>query len=281
MPLKIFNKIKDKNLYQLSICAIFKNEARYLREWIEFHRIVGVEHFYLYNNNSTDGYLTEIENYIKEGIVDLFQWEMHPGQGQAYMDCIQYQASTKWLAVIDIDEFLFPVERDDLLEVLEEYDEPDRAAVCVAWESLNSAGEKFYRNDYVINRFRYKIKKSFFPIKSVIRPERVLSTPNPHIFIPKAGFVNKDETGKIIQSVTLNCRCRSLKLCINHYALKSFEEWKIKQTRGRATVKAQRTQLFFDNLEKYPAQLDERILRFLPALKQRLPLKTVMTEESR
>ena len=123
-----------KKQYQLSICAIFKNEARYLREWIEFHRIVGVEHFYLYNNNSTDGYLTEIENYIKEGIVDLFQWEMYPGQVQAYMDCIQNKASTKWLAFIDIDEFLFPVEHDGLLEVLEEYDEPDRAAVCVFWE---------------------------------------------------------------------------------------------------------------------------------------------------
>ena len=33
--------------YKVSIGAIFKNEALYLKEWIEFHRIVGVEHFYL------------------------------------------------------------------------------------------------------------------------------------------------------------------------------------------------------------------------------------------
>ncbi len=36
----------------MSLCAIFKDEADYLREWIEFHRIVGVEHFYLYNNSN-------------------------------------------------------------------------------------------------------------------------------------------------------------------------------------------------------------------------------------
>ena len=33
----------------LSICAIYRDEAPYLVEWIEFHRLVGVEHFYLYD----------------------------------------------------------------------------------------------------------------------------------------------------------------------------------------------------------------------------------------
>ena len=35
--------------HQLSICAIFKNEAKFLKEWIEYHRLVGVDHFYLYD----------------------------------------------------------------------------------------------------------------------------------------------------------------------------------------------------------------------------------------
>lgn len=30
----------------LAVCAIFRDEAPYLAEWIEFHRLVGVEHFY-------------------------------------------------------------------------------------------------------------------------------------------------------------------------------------------------------------------------------------------
>ena len=50
----IFPREKRTLKYKVSICAIFKNEAKYLREWIEFHKIVGVEHFYLYNNFSTD-----------------------------------------------------------------------------------------------------------------------------------------------------------------------------------------------------------------------------------
>jgi hypothetical protein len=42
--------------HYLSICAIFKDEAPYLQEWIEFHRLLGVEKFYLYNNNSRDNF---------------------------------------------------------------------------------------------------------------------------------------------------------------------------------------------------------------------------------
>ena len=38
--------------YQVSACLIFKDCGRYLAEWIEFHHMAGIEHFYLYNNNS-------------------------------------------------------------------------------------------------------------------------------------------------------------------------------------------------------------------------------------
>lgn len=52
----------------LSICAIFRNEADYLKEWIEFHRLVGVEHFFLYNNFSEDAYLSILGDYIGQGL---------------------------------------------------------------------------------------------------------------------------------------------------------------------------------------------------------------------
>ena len=42
--------------YELGIVAIFRNEAKNLREWIEYHRLAGVEHFWLYNHGSTDNW---------------------------------------------------------------------------------------------------------------------------------------------------------------------------------------------------------------------------------
>jgi hypothetical protein len=38
---------KSNPIGYVSIAAIFKDEAHYLREWIEFHNMLGVEHFFL------------------------------------------------------------------------------------------------------------------------------------------------------------------------------------------------------------------------------------------
>ncbi len=58
----------------LAVAAIFRNEAPYLAEWIEFHRLVGVEKFYLFNNLSADEYLTVLQPYIDDDIVELIEW---------------------------------------------------------------------------------------------------------------------------------------------------------------------------------------------------------------
>ena len=38
--------------YFLSLCCIIKNE-RYLEEFIIYYRLLGVEHFYIYDNDSS------------------------------------------------------------------------------------------------------------------------------------------------------------------------------------------------------------------------------------
>ena len=63
--INIFGKHdKRKMKYQVSLCLIFKNEAPFLKEWLDYHLTIGVSHFYLYNNNSDDNYLDVIKPYI-------------------------------------------------------------------------------------------------------------------------------------------------------------------------------------------------------------------------
>ena len=47
---------KNNYPYQLSVIAIFQNEDRFLKEWLDFYRVLGVDHFYLFNNLSEDNY---------------------------------------------------------------------------------------------------------------------------------------------------------------------------------------------------------------------------------
>jgi hypothetical protein len=52
--------------YYLSVGAIFRNEARFLPEWIEYHRLHGVDHFYLFNNLSEDDYKAALKPYVDQ-----------------------------------------------------------------------------------------------------------------------------------------------------------------------------------------------------------------------
>ena len=65
----------------LSVCAIYKNEARYLAEWIEFHLLAGVEHFFLYDNDSTDDHREVLAPYMRAGLVTVTDWPGLPGSG--------------------------------------------------------------------------------------------------------------------------------------------------------------------------------------------------------
>ncbi len=60
--------------YALAICAVFKNESFFLKEWIEFHTALGADHFYLYDNESTDSSLDILAPYIASGLVELISW---------------------------------------------------------------------------------------------------------------------------------------------------------------------------------------------------------------
>jgi hypothetical protein len=125
--------------YKLSVCALFKNEAPYLKEWLEYHRMVGVDHFYLYDNGSKDRPFDVLAPYIKEGIVTLTRWSDRAGnrdgdnverwvfstQLPAYghaVKCFGIKES-EWLAFLDVDEFMVPVAADSVKEILECYHE--------------------------------------------------------------------------------------------------------------------------------------------------------------
>ena len=66
--------------YKASLCLIFKDEAPYLKEWLEYHLLIGIDHFYLYNNNSSDNYLEVLGPYIEDGTVTLINYQKNYGK---------------------------------------------------------------------------------------------------------------------------------------------------------------------------------------------------------
>jgi hypothetical protein len=54
--------------YYLAACTVFRDEDRFLREWLAFHLCVGVEHFFLYADRPFDDCHVEIlQPYLDAG----------------------------------------------------------------------------------------------------------------------------------------------------------------------------------------------------------------------
>lgn len=105
----------------LGIAVIVKNEASYILEWIEYHRILGFSKFYIYDNDSTDNIEDVLGPYIDDEIV-IFQ-KVH-GTGKqlcVYEDAVQKSKhQVRWLAIIDADEFIQNLTDKPLLSILEQ-----------------------------------------------------------------------------------------------------------------------------------------------------------------
>lgn len=193
--------------YTLSVCAIFQNEAPYMKEWIEYHKIQGVEHFWLYNNNSSDEYLEVLDPYIKSGSVELIDWPHTPEtndwkqfsftiQPGAYRDGLERARNvSKWLALIDIDEFLVPLKDKSIVCCLEERFK-DEKGLYIRWLTFGTSHiEKVLPGELMIE----KLLLCALPLhdiyrKSIVNPNDVKDCVNPHYCLYTHGNHISDDT---------------------------------------------------------------------------------------
>lgn len=121
--IRVFGTNDTRNLkYRVSLCLIFKDESPFLREWIDFHRTIGIDHFYLYNNNSTDGYKQVLEDYEAQGLVTLIDFPGQSVQMKAYQHCFEtFKNETNWIGFFDTDEFICLRYKTDINDWLRTY----------------------------------------------------------------------------------------------------------------------------------------------------------------
>lgn len=125
--------------YYLSLCLIFKNEAPFLKEWLDYHLAIGVDHFYLYDNNSDDQYRELIEPYVNSGLVTLIEFPYDHAQMKAYEDCYnRYKEDNNWISFLDADEFICPKKCDNIKNWLRGYDK--YPAIMINWLMFGTGG---------------------------------------------------------------------------------------------------------------------------------------------
>ena len=117
----------DEKNFSVCVSPLNNNYSRAyeLIEWIELNRILGVQYFTFYNYSVANNIGHVLSYYTKRGIVEVLPWNMplsvkdpeeihYYGQLAALNDCLyRDRHKTKYIAFIDIDEFIIPKRDDD------------------------------------------------------------------------------------------------------------------------------------------------------------------------
>jgi hypothetical protein len=245
----------------LSACAIYRNEGPYLEEWIEFHRLVGVERFFLYDNESSDDHAAVLAPYVSEGIAIVHDWPERPRQKEAYEHCLaEHGKESRWVAFIDLDEFLFSPGLRPVSELLVEYEQ--WPAVGVNRVSYGTSGHKEKPEGLVIEEYLMRFSTAA-SIKSIVNPVRTVGFVNVHAFSYTDDAYAVDEKKERIDGWVTNEYTYD-RLRINHYYTRSEAEFADKLDQVRA-----------DNAEfrprpKHPVdgkERDDAITAYVPALR--------------
>jgi hypothetical protein len=226
--------------HDMAVCAIFRNEATYLAEWVEFHERQGVERFWLYDNRSTDDWRSAVDPWQRSGLVTVTPWPAEPGQYSAYADCLKgHRNDAKWIAFLDLDEFLFSPRGRPLPEVLRNFE--GASAVVAAWRVYGSNGHKTPPTGRVIENYRRRFPDDHpanNQVKSIVDPRKTSpQVENPHFFRHYGQPITENGTPYIYRDPFTDLDCERLSaqiLRVNHYVTKSEVELQAKLERRRA-----------------------------------------------
>lgn len=207
-------------MYYLSVLSIFKNETMNLKMWIEHYLWQGVEHFYLIDNGSDDDPLYILKEYIDNGIVTYYFLPEKYRQLEHYryvFDNADLKNETFWLAVCDLDEFFFGVDKS--LKIKLRCLEDNYDYILCNWKIFGSNGLKTHPED-IRRDITFREKNLHRDTKYIFKPQIIDNS-------------SKIWIHRLIDIHVKRGRFENELIQLNHYPIQSLEFFqKVKMTRG-------------------------------------------------
>lgn len=218
--------------YKLAVGAMFKNESHSIKEWITHYLHHGVEHFYLINDNSTDNFMEIIKPYSDSNLITLLN--VHEPyyfgrQHKLYNKYIlPFVKETKWLLMVDLDEYVWSQSNINLQEVLKGFEQCGQIQIH---EHVFGSNGHINQPKTIVKSFTkrdtHDPNKDMGKLKYFINSSYDFSSLNIH----HADFVSKDYNEDTSKFMIVSPHY----FVINHYNCQSREFWNnVKCTRGDA-----------------------------------------------
>ena len=182
----------------IALCIICKDENEDLKENMEYHTLLGVDHFIIYDNNS---------------------------QNPLYDDFKEYKNKFRWIGFIDTDEFIVIKNGiTDIKKFLVPYEK--YGGLGIQWKCFGSSGHLERQKSTIKNYIHTSGTGDDQHIKSIVNPILVTDTLNPHSFKYKKNFFCVNENMKRVPNAFNKPYTRD-KIQLNHYVT-----FKLKRKRG-------------------------------------------------
>ena len=269
---------------KIALCAVAKNEAPYIDEWIAFHVLQGVSEFLIFDNDSTDGTKQALARAARQVPVAVVDW---PSQNHDEMQRLAYrEGATRlagradWVAFVDIDEFLFSSRENSLPAELAQFG-PEVGAIAVGHRVFGSSGYTDYAPDLVTSRF-VRCARPDHPqaqwFKTIARPALIDSFDSAHSVVLREGaYLLADGTPLHRDDPDWHPghadRVGRGAISLFHYMTKSLQEYRWKQLRFRdKNMDYRYTDEFFHEHDAIGDEMEDDALRRFAA-----PIRAMMS----
>lgn len=236
---KMLSAKNNKKMSDVYMLTIVKDEGEYIQEWILYHYLMGIKHFLIYNNESSDDTVQKIKQ-LDESLTDLdinlINW---PGQSQqraAYANAIErFHDIDCWVLTLDADEFLYLKNHQSISDYLR--DIPNNVSqVLIGWLIYGSNNFIKRPKGLVIDNYSRHAKESYITdYKTLTRSQRLVRPYSAHFFMTLDKTV--DAAGKRHWFYPFSPMRGAVaapkdKVRVNHYYDKSKEDLELKIKRG-------------------------------------------------
>jgi glycosyltransferase involved in cell wall biosynthesis len=252
-----------------AICVIVRNEERGLLEWIAYHRVIGFDQILVYDNQSTDGTAEMCRKLAAAGVITYCFWpdpapDYHIGPQVPAYEHAAAHCDADWLCFLDADEFLVLEHASSIAEWLVM---AGRAGMPIAlnWKIFGSSGEDEAGIGMVTDRF---VRRGLHGldvnrhIKTVGPAAALRAGARVHVhgwvleFAENLYYVDPLGEKVTVESCTFVTPPRWRGAWVNHYIVKSRQEFEEKRLRGKATHAVHAADKYDRTYEGYFLQYD-------------------------
>lgn len=221
------------NQNQICLVSIFKMEESFAEEWLAYHRLIGIEHFFIYDDDKVAP-LSKLLFHHSD--VTIINWAKNNtnsdnknNQVAAYTHALKnFAHNYKWVAFLDCDEFLVLKKHKNVKDFINSFP-PPISSICLNWHVFGHSGYYNDPPDLVTTSLIRRMKKPGKNIKSITLTAAIASIASAHFCNLKFGL-RVDANKKVYDSLIYPGKTAIAH--INHYQCRSFYRWMQRAERG-------------------------------------------------